>query len=206
MGTAAKRRTAAKREQITVAARRLFLTHGYAGTSMDAVVSEAGVSKQTLYRYFSSKADLLAAILTDEMQVSELFPSEQQGPSSPDDLRTVLLTVAHGVTQYLLHPENVGLTRLIFGEAFRIPELRDGLRNALPGQLLERITGLLARAHARGLIHAPRPDLTARLFLGPVFSFVALDGYLRSEPLPPPPFADLEYLVDIFLTAVEAPR
>lgn len=42
-------RAQAKRRQITDAARALFLSQGFARTSMDAVTAEAGVSNQTLY-------------------------------------------------------------------------------------------------------------------------------------------------------------
>ncbi len=206
MTTTAQRRASAKRDQITAAARRLFLANGYAGTSMDAVVAEAGVSKQTLYRYFASKADLLAAILATEITLTGFFPPERPELHTVADLRALLLRISRTVTTQIMSPENMAVIRLVFGEAFRIPELRDGLRDALPGQLLRSVTELLSHADALGLISTPRPDLSARLFVGPVFSFVALDGFLRVEPLAPPSLADLEVLVDIFLTAVEVPR
>ena len=39
----------AKREAILEAAKCLFLRHGYAGSSMDAIAAHAGVSKLTVY-------------------------------------------------------------------------------------------------------------------------------------------------------------
>ena len=47
------------RRLITDAARRLFLERGYAETSMVAVARTAGVSGQTVYNVFGSKAGLL---------------------------------------------------------------------------------------------------------------------------------------------------
>lgn len=52
-----------KREQIEEAACALFLADGYEATSMAAVGKAAGVAPNTLYWYFSSKDDLLVAIL-----------------------------------------------------------------------------------------------------------------------------------------------
>lgn len=52
-----------KREQIEEAACALFLADGYESTSMAAVGKAAGVAPNTLYWYFSSKDDLLVAIL-----------------------------------------------------------------------------------------------------------------------------------------------
>lgn len=200
------RRASAKRDQITTAARRLFLENGFAGTSMDAVVAEAQVSKQTLYRYFPSKTDLLAAVLASEVALIELLPAQHPQLSDVAELRALLLGIARNVTSQMLRPEKLAVVRLVFGEAFRLPELRDYLRDALPGQLMASVVGLLAHADELGLIRAPRTDLVARFFVGPIFSFVALDGFLRVEPLAPPSTADLEFLVDTFLTAVAVPR
>jgi TetR/AcrR family transcriptional repressor of mexJK operon len=47
-------RARAKRDQIREGAQRVFLERGFAGTSTDAIASEAGVSKQTLYAYYAS--------------------------------------------------------------------------------------------------------------------------------------------------------
>lgn len=195
-------RAAAKRQQIVDAARELFLDNGFAATSMDAVVAQAGVSKQTLYRYFASKIELLAAVLTSEVELARLFPQLPPVTSSAD-LRTHLLLIARGVTDEMLRPNRISLMRLIFGEAFRIPELRDTIRDALPGQFIGLVQHLLASAAASNLIRVERPELISRLFVGSIFSFVALDGFLRADPLPPPPTADLEHLVDAFLRTVE---
>lgn len=54
---------AVKREQIEEAACALFLSDGYESTSMATVGKSAGVAPNTLYWYFSSKDDLLVAIL-----------------------------------------------------------------------------------------------------------------------------------------------
>ena len=200
--TATDRRAAAKREQILTAATRLFAIHGYGGTSMDAVSSEAGVSKQTLYRYFPSKADLLSAFITTELAPHEVFAAIPAEPETEAELRQSLVLLAQSVTGRLLQPPITAALRLVISEAFRITELRDLVRTALPGQLLEVATRQLARAAALGLIRTTRPDLSARLFVGSVFSYVALDGFLRISPLAPPPVADLEFLVDAFLLSV----
>ena len=52
-----------KRGGILAAAERLFLSLGYIGTTMDAVAIEAGVTKQTVYRYFPSKVSLFSALI-----------------------------------------------------------------------------------------------------------------------------------------------
>lgn len=203
--TTSQRRAAAKREQITTAARQLFLEHGYAGTSMDAVVAEAGISKQTLYRYFPSKLDLFAAFLLSEFPSPDAFPTAMDA-TSPAELRAVLVDTTRTFTSLVMRPDVITLLRILLGEVFRMPELRELLRHALPEEIIGRVAGLLARADARGVISAPRPDLAARMLVGPIVSFVALDGLWRTDPPVPPSVADLEYIVDAFLTSVAVDR
>ncbi|MCC6495202.1 MAG: TetR/AcrR family transcriptional regulator [Propionibacteriaceae bacterium] len=200
VGTLSKRQVA-KREQIATAGRKLFLAHGFAGTSMDAVTAEAGVSKQTLYTYFPAKADLLKAILERELARLALegpLPEPQTFP----ELRGLLLQFVTRLTQTLLHPDSVALIRLVLGEAFRIPELRDTVRQALPMRALQGIATIVGRADVLGLIEAPDTDLTARMLLGPIMSYVALDGFLTTEPVVQPSADKLERMVDMFLTMV----
>ncbi|WP_027552454.1 TetR/AcrR family transcriptional regulator [Bradyrhizobium sp. Cp5.3] len=51
------------REQIVVAATRLFYGQGIKAVSMDAVAEKAGVTKKTLYYHFTSKDELVAATI-----------------------------------------------------------------------------------------------------------------------------------------------
>jgi AcrR family transcriptional regulator len=53
---------AARRQQIVDAARRCFLRDGFHNTSMQDVITEAGLSVGAVYRYFKSKNDLISAI------------------------------------------------------------------------------------------------------------------------------------------------
>ncbi|OUI97095.1 TetR family transcriptional regulator, partial [Acetobacter orientalis] len=48
----------AKRQQILAGAKVVFADHGFEGASMSAIARQAGVSKGTLYNYFTNKADL----------------------------------------------------------------------------------------------------------------------------------------------------
>jgi AcrR family transcriptional regulator len=59
---------AANRARILAAARRLLVTHGPGGVSMDAVAHAAGVGKGTLFRRFGSRAGLMEALVSDYMR------------------------------------------------------------------------------------------------------------------------------------------
>jgi len=52
----------ARRQQIVDAARARFASHGFARTSMADIVSESGLSNGAIYRYFTSKDDIVVAV------------------------------------------------------------------------------------------------------------------------------------------------
>src|SRR5918997_1821855 len=47
------------RDRVLTVARRLFVEHGYAGTSVALIAAEAGVSAPTVFAGFTSKVNLL---------------------------------------------------------------------------------------------------------------------------------------------------
>lgn len=57
-----------KGEQILNAAKNLFTNYGFKKVSMDEIASEAGVTKKTVYTYFSSKEELLKYCIKEELQ------------------------------------------------------------------------------------------------------------------------------------------
>jgi AcrR family transcriptional regulator len=61
---ASRRQEQARRSRLAVlqAARRLFLEHGYAATTMPAVAAAAGVSVQSVYKAFGNKPALLKSV------------------------------------------------------------------------------------------------------------------------------------------------
>lgn len=52
----------ARRQQIIDAARARFAAHGFARTSMADIVAESGLSNGAIYRYFTSKDEIVIAV------------------------------------------------------------------------------------------------------------------------------------------------
>jgi AcrR family transcriptional regulator len=55
-------------QRILAAALPLFLTHGYAGASLEQVRRDAGVSNGSLYHHFPRRADLAARLFNEGMR------------------------------------------------------------------------------------------------------------------------------------------
>jgi AcrR family transcriptional regulator len=57
------------RERLVTAAYELFARHGVQAVGIDAIIERAGVARQTLYRHFGSKQELVLAFLERREEV-----------------------------------------------------------------------------------------------------------------------------------------
>jgi AcrR family transcriptional regulator len=113
VASAADERAAAKRAQISAAARAVFLERGYAGASMDAVTAAAGVSKQTLYSYFPSKALLFRDFLDQELGQLRVDVGALPTITSRAQLRATLMALASALVSRFMREDTVNLLRVV---------------------------------------------------------------------------------------------
>jgi AcrR family transcriptional regulator len=73
------------RDGVVAAAEQLFLTDGYAATTIAAIAAAAGVSVETIYKSFGGKPGLVRAIRTRALAGEGPIPAEQRS----DRLRLV---------------------------------------------------------------------------------------------------------------------
>jgi len=108
-----------RREEILVAATRIFADRGYPGTDVQVIADEVGVGKGTVYRYFPSKQELFLAAV--ERGVHALRERLDVVVSRSGDPRAL---ISDGVREYLaFFDENSDLVELFFQER---AEIRDG--------------------------------------------------------------------------------
>jgi len=181
-------RREAKREQIRAAAGELFLSEGYAGTSMDAVTAAAGISKETLYRYYESKAALFADVLGQLIaEPPQAMPTSQKGVVRRlPDLEDLLIAESDRYLARLLEPRQLSLVRIVLSEGNRFPELVEAFRGTLPATGGAVIIGALEAGRTAGLV-AGWVDLrmAARAFAGLLMMFILRDGLLAAKPQRP---------------------
>ena len=68
IGTTHAERSEATVQQLLETARELFATKGFAETSIEDIVSRAGVTRGALYHHFGGKADIFRAVVEDEAE------------------------------------------------------------------------------------------------------------------------------------------
>jgi AcrR family transcriptional regulator len=102
-----------RRAQILETATSTFARAGYAGTSLDDIAREAGVSRVILYRHFESKADLYRAVLDRAYErLAAMVPGPEFSDASVDGLVSAAAEYPAGF-------------RLLFQHAAREPQFRE---------------------------------------------------------------------------------
>jgi len=87
-----ERRRERSRDEIVDAARRVLLRDGIAGTTLDAVAKEVGLTKAALYYYFPSKEALLFEIMFEniEMQSRAIHDAVAQATDGSEALGAIV--------------------------------------------------------------------------------------------------------------------
>ncbi|HEY6642510.1 TetR/AcrR family transcriptional regulator [Povalibacter sp.] len=126
---------AARREQFLAAAERMFLKDGFANTSVNAIVREAGGSLATLYAEFGTKEALFESVLSE--RAVRFFPEARpQRASSCSGAEAKLKRLATHMLQRMLSEDALAVYRICVHEAPRFPGLRKAvLETGIPGLL-----------------------------------------------------------------------
>jgi AcrR family transcriptional regulator len=115
MGTSTK--LADRSAKIVDAAAQLFARQGYHGTSTREIAQHAGISENTIFRYFPAKEDLFWAALNSRFSVLELRGDLVNGFLVSDEPQVVLpLILDLLVDTALLRPELLRLLAIAFIE------------------------------------------------------------------------------------------
>lgn len=167
------RRSERSRRAIYDAALALVGEVGYARTTIEGIAARAGVGKQTIYRWWPSKADvLLEAFLDLSEQASELAVKGGQKPFEiPDtgDLAADLKFVLRATVDELLDPRFEVPSRALAAEGAVNEQLGAVLVTKLLEPSLQLYVQRLRSAQDKGDV---RPDIDPRiaseLFVSPL--------------------------------------
>lgn len=152
----------AKRQAILDAAKNLFLRNGYDGSSMDAIATEAGVSKLTVYNHFTDKETLFSAAI--EAKCAEQLPELLFELPENVPLETQLLDIARGFLALANSRESVEMHRMMINLASQGSKLSQRFYEAGPKRVQDEMEVLLHKAAQRGLLHLEDPHLAADHF------------------------------------------
>lgn len=170
-----------KQEQILQGAMQVFLRDGYAGTSMDRVSAEAGVSKQTIYSHFQDKEGLFKALIERVTIASfrDIFCAEDLDGEPAILLREIAETY---FTKAADNPEYLALFRLIITESQRFPELAKLYTQTVIQRGRQLLSHYFTSHPELGITD---PEATAQIFFGSMVSYVIVQEILYGKEMMP---------------------
>ena len=164
--TLRERNKARARAEIADAALRLFIERGFDGVTVEEIVSAAGVSRRTFFRYFESKEDALLA------EYPELNARLGEALAITEDLNAVdaIRAGLHTMADWYIERSDAVLAR---STVIREKSMNVGARNlellsqwernvaqAIAKQVGADVGGLLPRTAAAMIVGAFRAALT----------------------------------------------
>jgi len=133
-------RVVRSRAAVVEAARELFLSKGYARTTMEDIAALAGITKRTVYNNYADKSALFTQIVVDVIAFAEAFAQgvreEFAVGISDGNLRSILDDLGKRLALGIIRPEVIALRRLLIGEAREFPALAAEYFDRAPGQVL----------------------------------------------------------------------
>ncbi|MCB0036827.1 MAG: TetR/AcrR family transcriptional regulator [Anaerolineales bacterium] len=187
-----QKRSEKSHQAILKAAIELVKDEGYAGTTIEGIASRAGVGKQTIYRWWPSKA----AVIMEAFQHSaaEKVPVPDTG-----DTRADLQLFARKLCCVLSKPVTCHTTAGLIAAAQEDQMLAKEFRKMFIKTRRSAVEGILQRGVARGeLLGEADFSLTLDLFFGPIW-YRVLMGHAPLEDK----FADA--LVAAVMSTIAAP-
>ena len=195
------------RERLRTAAHRLFIQQGYQATSIDTILSEAGISsKETFYRYYPGKETLFIDVLGHLTMEQPDFSMKLAALPSPHDLpslRQALLQLSREILSMMCQPGYLPLVRMIIAETPRFPQLGTLFFSTVTQRGLAIITSLLQSAREQQVIPDIDFDAVSHLLLGGLLSY-AISGLISAEQQPQSPSLErAEALIEVIMHALK---
>jgi len=190
--------------KILAAAGRMFIEHGYQGTSMEEIAKAAAVTRQTLYnRYPEGKESLFVAVVERMWKAFAVInvATDERALAEP---RSGLIQIATDFACFWSGPTAADFLRMVIKEGQRFPMLAERFDEVIQAPAMAAVSDYLAELSRRGVLAVQSPDTAARYFME------VLDGRIlwkqvkgNSEPLARDEVENIvERTVDEFLRSI----
>ena len=162
------RRKQARPGEILDAALRVFAEKGYAAARMEDIAARAGVTKGTIYLYFSGKEEVFKTLVR-EMIGQALASASRQFSDFSGSPREHLVLLLTAIATFLQNNERVvALPKIIISESGNFPELARFWNDEVIDNALTMIARVIERGIALGEFRPLPAGLVAKLCMAPI--------------------------------------
>ena len=153
-----------KRRMILRVARRHFMAEGFAGTGMEAVARDAGISTATLYAHFPGKRDLFSWVLDDAADEFSRRLAPVRELTGPARRRITDFAVAYA--RFMSDPCVRAVYRLVAAERRSFGRAADTFHQRGRLELAEALIEALTELTAEGELRVEQPAWAAGQLMG----------------------------------------
>jgi AcrR family transcriptional regulator len=171
--TRGRRRSERSHQAIIEATQELLVARGYAGVTIEGIAARAGVGKQTIYRWWPSRA---ALVLEAYLAGQDAVPPPAPAASVREDVRALVRWLIAVLAQPIGGPVVGGLV----SDLQHDPELAEGFRRHVVPARREGMVAALERGRAHGEI---REDADVELAVDTLHGAVFYRLLLSGQPL-----------------------
>jgi len=199
-----RRRPGERPAQLIDAALEVFSEHGFAAAKLDEIARRAGVSKGTIYLYFTSKEDLFKAVVKHIIGAQLRSAAQFPPPKSASD---ALERALRGHWTFSTQPKFDGWFRILVSELPKHPDLLDFYNR----EVIDRAWAIFEDIIAKGIASGEFRPMDARLTVGLVNALVVMHGHWVSSCSIRPEYQSrdrqqiIDGIVDFVLAALRNP-
>jgi AcrR family transcriptional regulator len=154
----------------------LLVERGFAGVTIEGIAAAAGVAKQTIYRWWNSKTDILMDALLEDA-------AEHLTPADHGDVREDLRAHLARLADFLTRSDPGAVCRALIGQAQHDQAFATTFRTRFLREQRGRDRLPLDRAIARGQIPADTDVLSdVDQLVGPIYYRVLVTGEPVGQP------------------------
>jgi TetR/AcrR family transcriptional regulator len=155
-----------RRQQIVMAATRLFSRQGFDGTTTREIARSAGVNEAIIFRHFTSKEELYWAVVSEQASTRGYTERLHRRLRFAESTKQAVADVA----EILLHKreDDGAFTRLLLFSALRNGELSEKFVHNYLTESLRLISDYIRAGVKRGWLREIDPVVGARTFLAMV--------------------------------------
>jgi len=177
-----RRRKEERPAEIIAAALETFAERGFAATRLDDIAERAGVTRGTLYLYFSSKEDLFKAMVRQAI-VPVIARGEEMLGQSQESSAALLAKILLMIPGVVADSPVSAMPKLMISEARNFPDLAQFYLQEVIRRGRKLLTAIVARGVERGEFRSVDMDHVFYCVVGPVLltmlwkhSFEPYDG------------------------------